>query len=242
MGTTVQLFVTCLVDTFYPEVGEATVDLLERAGCAVEFPFDQTCCGQPAFNGGFTDEARSMAIHTVEVLDATEGPIVIPSGSCGQMIAHHIPDLLAGTPHHAAAIRVAARIHELTSFLVDELGVTSVPGASTSATYHASCHGLRGLGLRTQPIDLIEASPGVERIPLPDEDQCCGFGGLFSVELPEVSAALLDEKLDAIESTGAEYVVATDVGCLMHIGGGLRRRSIETRPCHIAELLAGRLP
>ena len=242
MSLPVQLFVTCLVDAFSPEVGEATVELLERAGRRVEFPFDQTCCGQPAFNGGFRDEAEAMAIHTVEVLDATDGPIVIPSGSCGLMIARHIPELLEGTPHHAAALRVAARVHELTSFLVDELGFTDLPGAATSATYHASCHGLRGLGLRTQPIDLIDGVPGTDRIPLPDADQCCGFGGLFAVELPEISAAMLEEKLDAIESTGADYVVATDVGCLMHIGGGLRRRGVETRTCHIAELLAGRLP
>jgi L-lactate dehydrogenase complex protein LldE len=242
MGTQVQLFVTCLVDAFYPEVGEATVDLLERAGCAVEFPFDQTCCGQPAFNGGFRDEARAMAIHTVDVLDATDGPIVVPSGSCGQMMSHHIPDLLAGTPHHAAALRVAARVRELTAFLVDDLGFTAAPGAGAAVTYHPSCHGLRGLGLETQPTALIDAAPGVARMPLPDAAQCCGFGGLFSVELPEVSAAMLDEKLEAIESTGADYVVGTDVGCLMHIGGGLRRRGAATRTCHVAELLAGRLP
>jgi L-lactate dehydrogenase complex protein LldE len=242
MSATVQLFVTCLVDGFYPDVGEATVDLLERAGCTVEFPIDQTCCGQPAFNGGFRDEASAMAIHTVEILDATAGPIVVPSGSCGQMISHHIPDLLSETPHHAAAIRVAARVRELTAFLVDDLGFSETPGAGTTVTYHASCHGLRGLGLETQPIDLIDAAQGVTRVPLPDADQCCGFGGLFSVELPEVSAAMLEEKLDAITSAGADYVVGTDVSCLMHIGGGLRRRGADTRTCHIAELLAGRLP
>jgi len=243
VAATTQLFVTCLVDGLFPEVGEATVDVLERAGCRVEFPFDQTCCGQPAFNGGFHDEARSMALHTVAVLDATEGPIVVPSGSCGQMIIHHIPALLEGTPQHAAALRVAERTHELTEFLVDVLGITDLPGsASTTATYHPSCHGLRGLGLRTQPLELMDSAPGVERVALPEADQCCGFGGLFSVKMPDVSAAMLEEKLASIAATGADYVVGTDVSCLMHIGGAMRRRDTGTRTCHIAELLAGRLP
>lgn len=240
---TVQLFVTCLVDAFYPEVGEATVEVLEQVGCPVEFPFDQTCCGQPAFNAGFTEEATAMAIHTVGVLDATEGPIVVPSGSCGDMLRHRIPPLLDGTPHHGAALRVAARTHELTSYLVDELGVGVIDDAARARiTYHASCHGLRGLDLREQPLRLLDAAPGVERVPLPEADQCCGFGGLFSVKQPDVSGAMLNEKLDTIESTGADYVVSTDVSCLMHISGGMRRRETTTRACHIAEVLAGRLP
>ena len=243
MALTVQLFVTCLVDGFYPEVGEATVAVLESAGCAVEFPFDQTCCGQPAFNGGFVDEATTMALHTVTVLDATDGPIVVPSGSCAQMIVHHVPELLEGTGHEAAARRVAARTHELTAFLVDELHLTDVPAAAaTTATYHPSCHGLRGLGLRTQPLALIDAIAGVDRIELPDADQCCGFGGLFAVKLPEVSAAMLEDKLAAIAATRADDGGGTDVSCLMHSGGALGRRDAQTRTCHIAELLAGRLP
>lgn len=239
----VQLFVTCLVDAFYPAVGEATVELLERSGCTVAFPFDQTCCGQPAFNAGYHDEARAMAAHTVGVLDATEGPVVVPSGSCAQMIVHHIPELLVGTADHSAAIRVAERTRELTVFLVDDLESAESPGPiSATATYHASCHGLRGLDILEQPLTLLDAADGVDRVELREADQCCGFGGLFSIEMPEVSAAMLDEKLHAIEETGADYVVGTDVSCLMHIAGGLRRRDSHVRTCHVAEMLAGRLP
>jgi L-lactate dehydrogenase complex protein LldE len=240
---TVQLLVTCLVDIFFPEVGEATVAVLERAGCTVAFPRDQTCCGQPAFNAGFTDEAVAMAIHTVTVLDGTQGPIVVPSGSCADMVRHRIPELLDGTQHHAAATRVSNRTRELTEYLVDDLGETTVgAGTPTSVTYHASCHGLRGLGIASQPQQLIGDAPNVELLPLRDADQCCGFGGLFSVKQPDISTAMLDEKLANISATGADYVVATDVSCLMHIAGAMRRRGQTTRPCHIAELLAGHRP
>jgi L-lactate dehydrogenase complex protein LldE len=238
----VQLFVTCLVDAFYPNVGAATVELLERLGWTVEFPWDQTCCGQPAFNAGFTTEARKMAVHTLEVLDATDGPIVLPSGSCAEMIVHHIPGLVADQPALAArAERVAARTRELTSFLVDELGVTDVGAtASGTVTYHPSCHGLRGLGLTHQPQALIDAVAGAERVELPDATECCGFGGLFSVKMPDVSGAMLTTKLDNVEASGADTLVGGDVSCLMHMEGGLRKRGSSMRVCHIAELLAGR--
>lgn len=236
----VQLFVTCLVDGFAPGVGTAVVRLLEDQGLEVRFPFDQTCCGQPAFNAGHTDRAVRMAAHMVEVFDATDGPIVTPSASCAEMLIHRAPDLLDDGPHHDAALRVAARVRELTRFLVDDLGITDV-GATGSGvvTYHPSCHGLRGLGLRSEPERLIDAADGIERRELPDAEECCGFGGLFSLEMPEISAAILEAKLARIEESGADVVVGGDLSCLMHIGGGLRRSGSSVSTLHIAELLAG---
>lgn len=238
---TVQLFVTCLVNSFFPEVGVATVTVLERAGLRVEYPVDQTCCGQPAFNGGFHDQARTMVRHTSDVLDATTGPIVLPSGSCAAMLVHHAPDLVADEPEYAArASRVAARTHELSSYLVDQLGIESVGGACAGrVTYHASCHGLRNLGLDHQPQALLDAAPDVDRVPLAGSEECCGFGGLFSIEMPEVSAAILATKLDNIEASEATTVVGGDVSCLMHIGGGLRKRGAPIRIKHLAQVLAG---
>ena len=234
-----QLFVTCLVDAFAPQVGDAVVDLLEHLDIPVEFPEDQTCCGQPAFNAGFHREARRMAVHTIRVLDATEGPIVVPSGSCADMIIHHIPELVGDdAPLHEAAARVAARTRELTTYLVEDLGVehTGATGDGT-CTVHHSCHGLRNLGIKDQPEHLIDAVDGLERVELEDATECCGFGGLFALEMPDVSAAMLSKKLDAIEATGADIVVGGDISCLMHIAGGLHRRGSTVEARHIAEIL-----
>lgn len=233
----VQLFVTCLVDGFAPEVGVATVRILEGAGWNVAFPFDQTCCGQPAFNAGFNDQAVAMANHTVEVLDATYGPIIVPSGSCGDMLVHHTPRLLAGTPRAAAAERVAGRTVELSRFLTDQ-GIVGAAAPGTSVTFHRSCHGLRNLDLAGVGEELLDRS-GAARCELRGADECCGFGGLFSIELPEVSTAMLETKLQAIEESGAEVVVGGDVSCLMQIAGGLHRRGSSIRTAHIAEILAG---
>lgn len=233
----VQLFVTCLVDGFAPQVGRACVEVLERLGETVEFPFDQTCCGQPAHNAGHRDDARSMAAHTVDVLDATEGPIVVPSGSCADMIVHQFPVLLGDTPRAAAAKRVAERTRELTQFLIDDLDV--VPGGSGSGTVavHRSCHGLRGLGLAGQAEALVDGVDGVERCELGGAEECCGFGGLFSIELPEVSTAILDTKISNIVASGADIVVGGDISCLMHIGGGMHRRGLPIETKHVVELL-----
>lgn len=235
----VQLFVTCLVNSLYPDVGKATVALLERAGHEVEFPVDQTCCGQPSFNGGFAAEAKQAARQTLDVLDATEGPIVVPSGSCAAMIIHHNPELLHDDPDYLAkAERVAARTHELTQFLAaDGDPGTPVAGAATT-TYHASCHALRWLGVLEEPKRLLDDA-GVDRIELAGEDECCGFGGLFSIKAPEVSGAMMNTKIDQIEASGAEVVVGVDVSCLLHIAGGLRRRGSTIRVRHVAEMLAG---
>jgi L-lactate dehydrogenase complex protein LldE len=236
----VQLFATCLVDQFWPQAAWATVTVLERLGIAVHVPIDQTCCGQPAFNGGFEDDARAMARQTIAVLEQDRSPIVVPSGSCAEMIIHQYPRLFAGDGAWASrAADVAGRTYELSQFLVDVLGVADV-GATADGrlAYHASCHGLRGLGLADQPRRLLSHVKGGSCADLPDAETCCGFGGLFAVKMAPISAAMLDRKLDAIEASGAATVVATDVSCLMHIAGGLRRRGCATTVKHLAEVLA----
>jgi L-lactate dehydrogenase complex protein LldE len=234
-GPKVQLFVTCLVDSLAPEVGRATVGALETAGCEVDFPVEQGCCGQPAYNVGLVDEARQMAGHTLDVLDGGEGPVVTPSGSCAVMIAHHYGELFAGTDREGQARRVSARVRELTQFLVDDLQV-SVPASCDGCrvAFHYSCHGLRELDLDHQADELLD---GVTRVDLDGDRDCCGFGGLFAVEMPAVSTAIMDEKLDRIEASGADTVVGGDISCLMHIEGGLRRRGSSISVRHIAELL-----
>jgi L-lactate dehydrogenase complex protein LldE len=237
----VQLFATCLVDQFFPAAGHAAVEVLERCGVAVHVPPDQTCCGQPAFNAGFAREAAAMARATIDALSGSADPVVVPSGSCAEMIVHHYPALLADDPAYGPkATALADRTFEFSQFLVDVLGV-ELPAspAGPPIAYHASCHGLRGLGLREQPRRLLRAVAGARVADLPDAETCCGFGGLFAVKMGPVSGAMLESKLDAIERSGAEVVVATDVSCLMHIGGGLHRRRSRVRAKHIAEVLAG---
>lgn len=234
-GDRVQLFVTCLVDSLAPQVGRATDSALRKAGCEVQFPAAQGCCGQPAFNVGLHDQARVMARHTLEVFDATEGPIVVPSGSCAAMIRNHYAHLFDEGELSERAERVASRVRELTEYLVDDLQsdvTASCEGCSVA--YHYSCHGLRDLGLSAQADHLLE---GVERVPLEGDDECCGFGGIFSIEMPAVSAAIMDEKLDKIVASGAVTVVGGDVSCLVHMAGGLRRRGVDIEVRHIAELL-----
>jgi L-lactate dehydrogenase complex protein LldE len=234
-GPRVQLVVTCLVDALAPRVGRAVVSVLERAGCTVEFPDSQTCCGQPALNTGHVEEARRMAGHTLDLLDKTEGPIVVPSGSCAEMMTHHYPALFAGTPREEQATRVAGRVRELTRFLVDDLG-THIRARARDGTvaFQYCCHGLRGLGLDTTADRLLF---GVERAPFDGDRECCGFGGLFSIEMPDVSGAIMDAKLDRLEASGAATLSAGDVSCLLHLEGGLRRRGSPIEVKHIAELL-----
>jgi L-lactate dehydrogenase complex protein LldE len=239
----VQLFVTCLVDRFFPAAGHAAVQVLERLGVEVAVPADQTCCGQPAFNGGFSEEAAAMARATIDVLCRSDDPVVVPSGSCADMIVNHYPELLAGDPVYGPkAAALAARTFEFSRFLVDVLGAEfrTAPDGPTVA-YHASCHGLRGLRLSEAPRRLLRAVAGDRCADLPDAETCCGFGGLFAVKMGAVSAAMLEAKLDAIERSGADLVAATDVSCLMHIGGGLHRRGSRARTRHITEILADTL-
>jgi L-lactate dehydrogenase complex protein LldE len=236
----VQLMVTCMIDTLAPDVGFAVVRVLERAGIEVEVPGGQTCCGQPAFNAGCWDDARAMARHVVDVFGASDAPVVVPSGSCGDMVIHQAPYLLADDPDYAARAKTLAdRTYELTAFLVDVLGITDT-GARFDGrlTYHPACHGLRGLGLASQPRVLVESIRGAEVCPLPEAETCCGFGGLFALKMADISGSLLARKIANIEATGADMVVATDISCLLHIGGGLRRRGSSIQVKHLAELLA----
>jgi L-lactate dehydrogenase complex protein LldE len=236
-GPTVQLVVTCLVDALAPQVGRATLIVLERAGCQVEFLEGQTCCGQPAFNVGMLTEAQRMAGHTLDLLDVTQGPIVVPSGSCADMMTRHYAELFAGTDREQQALRIGARVRELSQFLVDDLDTdlkASCEGCVVA--YHPSCHGLRGLGLRHQAQKLLS---DVEMAEVEGSEECCGFGGVFAVEMPAVSAAIMSEKLDRIEASGADTLVGGDVSCLIHLEGGLRRRNSKIAVKHLAEVLAG---
>lgn len=239
MTETVQLFVTCIIDTLYPEVGEAVVRVLQKAGVNVSFPPGQTCCGQPAFNAGLRHEARHMAIQTIRAFEAYPGPVVIPSGSCAAMLRHSYAELFTGDPHWLArATALAERSYELTEFLVDVLGVTDLGAAFNGRiTYHSSCHLLRGLGVDRQPRALLAAVRGAELVELPETADCCGFGGVFSVEHPEISAAMLERKIANLESSGASTVVACDAGCVTNINGGLHRKHKSQHAVHIAEIL-----
>lgn len=229
----VQLLATCLVDAMAPRVGRATVAVLEAAGCEVALPEGQTCCGQPAMNVGMLDEAREMATRTIEAFRGTDDPVVVPSGSCAEMVIHHYPRLFAGTPMEDDARALAARTRELTRFLVDDLEAKPACRDGRVA-YQYSCHGLRGLGTAGSADRLLE---GADRVEFDGAEECCGFGGLFSVMMPDVSAAIMDAKLDRLEDSGADTLVGGDVSCLLHLEGGLRRRGSEIEVLHIAEFL-----
>ena len=234
----VALFVTCLVDLLYPEVGEASVALLRHGGAEVAFPAGQTCCGQPPFNSGFVDDAQRLARGTLRAFDGFDA-VVSPSGSCAAMLRVSYPRLFAGEPEEGRARDLAGRTFELTEYLVDRLGIERVEGTwEGRVTYHDACHGLRELGLRGQGRQLLSGIEGLELVEMARPDACCGFGGTFSVRLPEVAVAMADDKATQIEDTGAAAVVAGDAGCLMHMAGRLGRGGSEVRAVHVASLLA----
>ena len=237
---TVGLFVTCLVDAMRPGIGFATLRLLEEAGCRVEVPEQQTCCGQPAFNSGDDADAAALARQTIAAFEPFDY-VVLPSGSCAGAIRHGYPELLAQDPAWAArAERLAAKTHEILSFLVDVLGfVPEGRRLDATATYHDSCAGLRELGISAQPRRLLAAVEGLELRPLEGNDVCCGFGGTFCVQSPAISNAIVEEKAAAIERTGAELLLAGDLGCLMNMAGKLHRRGSAVRCFHTVEVLAG---
>lgn len=239
MPITVQLFVTCILDTLYPEIGEAVVRVLERAGVKVSFPPDQTCCGQPAFNAGLRADARKMAIHTIQAFEPYPGPVVIPSGSCAAMVRHSYTELFANDPKWLPrAISLAERTYEFSEFLVDELGVTHLNAQfDGKITYHSSCHLLREMRVDRQPRELLASVRGAEFVELPGTTECCGFGGVFSAEHPEISNEMLKRKISNIERSGASTVVSCDAGCVMNINGGLHRLKKPQRAIHIAEIL-----
>lgn len=238
---TAALFIPCLVDSTYPEVGEAMVDLLRRLGVRPVYPDGQTCCGQPSFNAGYRSEARAAARRFVEVFEGY-GTIVCPSGSCVTMVRHHYGQLFEQDPAWVdRARRVARRTFELSEYLVDILEVVDVGAVFKGrVTYHDSCHLFHSLGVGEQPRRLIRSVAGTEFVEMPDADQCCGFGGVFSVKYPDISAALLEDKVANIVRTGADTVVGCDIGCLMNIEGMLHRKNIPVRAMHIAQLLAHR--
>ena len=231
--------ITCLGDMFFPEVGVAMVKLLRRLGVTVEFPQGQTCCGMPLFNSGYHHDAAVVAARTVGLFAGAEH-VVVPSGSCAWMVKTEYPGLLKDDPALKAAAEVlATKTYELSQFLVDVLGVTSVESSFRGkVAYHDSCHLLRGLGESRAPRTLLRGVKGCELVELPGSDECCGFGGSFSVRLPEVSTAVLDKKLASAEGTGADCLVACDAGCLMQMGGGLTRRGSRVRAVHLAQILA----
>ena len=227
----ISLFITCFNDTIFPETGRAMVRLLERLGHDVEFPEQQTCCGQMHFNTGYASEARGLAERFARVFaDVDAEAIVTPSASCAAMVRHAYGDRLGVT---------APRVHELSEFLVDELRLEDV-GAyfPHRVTYHPTCHGLRLLELGDRPLRLLRAVRGIDLVELPEAKECCGFGGTFAVKNKDVSSAMLADKMRAVLDTGAEIVTAGDNSCLMHIGGGLSRQRAGVRPMHLAEILA----
>ena len=238
--TQVQLFITCLVDSFHPQTGEAIVTIFHRLGVDVDFARDQTCCGQPAFNAGLRADSRPVAEHTIQVFEATTGDIVMPSGSCAHMFKHGYPELFADDPEWLSrAQALGNRVYEFTEYLVDKLGVTDL-GAHWDGilTYHPSCHALRGMKIDRQPRLLLDNVKGAQIVDLPAAEDCCGFGGIFSVEHPELSAEWLKRKIGNLEKTESPTLVVTETGCLMHIAGGLHRQKKGQKVIHIAEILA----
>ena len=240
MHTKVTLFIQCLVDSMFPDVGDAMVEVLQRLNVPLEYPTSQTCCGQPAYNSGYNKEAKAAAKRFLRIFEGAER-IVCPSGSCVHMVRHHYPELFADEDM-ALRMRIKElgnRCYEFSEYLVDVLGVVNIgavfPG---KVTYHDSCHLLRGIGVGSQPRKLLNNIEGLTLVEMPDSDVCCGFGGTFSVNYPEISTAMVDEKIDNIITSGADYVTGCDVSCLMNIQGRLSRRDEKVQVKHIAEILA----
>ena len=236
----VGLFVTCLVDLFRPSVGFAAVKLLEASGCTVEVPRAQTCCGQPAYNSGDRADARAIALQVIEAF-AGYDYVVAPSGSCAAMLKEHYPALFRDDPTLAVkADAFAERVHELVSFLTDVRGLEAVTARFDGrVTYHDACSGLRELGIKAQPRTLLDSVGGLELAEHEDAEVCCGFGGTFCVKYPEISNTMVTSKAEAVEKSGAETLLAGDLGCLMNLAGKLQRRGAAIRVRHVAEVLAG---
>jgi L-lactate dehydrogenase complex protein LldE len=236
----VALFVTCLVDAMRPRIGFAAIETLEAAGCHVVVPDAQTCCGQPALNSGDRRDAEAIAMRTIEALEAFPY-IVVPSGSCAGTIRVHYPELFEHDPHWLPrAQAVAARTWEILAFLDEVCGWRPDDVVlPVTATYHDSCSGLRELGIKHQPRRLLAAVEGLALTPLAGEETCCGFGGTFCVKYPAISNAISDEKAAAVEASGAELLLAGDLGCLMNMAGKLHRRGSGIRAMHTVEVLAG---
>jgi L-lactate dehydrogenase complex protein LldE len=237
-----QLFLTCLGDQFYSQTLQNMTLLLERLGVELVFPSTQTCCGQPHFNNGFESQARQVARNFLHAFGQSDVPIVGPSGSCVSMVRHHYPELFpAGTAEQALAEAIAARTYEFTEYLVHVLQIADVGAVYPHrVVYHASCHYLREMGLKTEARALLSEVKGLELVPLNEAETCCGFGGAFSVTYPEVSRAMMENKVRNIMASGADTVVTCEPGCLMNIAGGLRKAGSSIRAMHMIDLLAAR--
>ena len=243
------LFVTCIIDQIYPEVGESAVNVLNRLGVDLDFPTAQTCCGQPAFNAGFWSDARPVARRTIDIFQ-NDRYVVVPSGSCASMIRIFYEELFHDEPHMRNRIAsLASRTFEFSEFIVDVLGITDLspfadsnPTESTrKVTYHEGCHLRRELGAITQPRALLNTLPGIELVEMEQSEVCCGFGGTFSVKYPEISGAMLNDKLNFASETGSDALTACDSSCLMHIGGGIEKRGMPIQPLHLASLIDDQL-
>lgn len=234
----VSLFITCLADQLYPEVGESVVRLLHRYGCEVDFPMAQTCCGQPAFNSGYQDEAREVARNFIRAFEHSDY-IVSPSGSCTGMVHHYYPHLFKDEPEWLEkADRIVEKTYEFSQFLVGVLGIKDLGAVfEEKVTYHPSCHAMRLLGVKEEPFELMNHVKGMEYIELPKKEDCCGFGGTFAVKMASMSEAMVCEKAGHVCETNANVLVSTDMGCLMNIGGRLNKEGKPIRIIHLAQLL-----
>lgn len=239
-GPNVGLFVTCLVDLFRPQVGFAAIKLMEDAGCTIDVPQAQTCCGQPAYNSGDRSNTRAIAEQTIAAFEHFDY-VVAPSGSCAGMLKHHYPALFEDDPSWSArATALADKTHELISFLVDQLGVESVEAAfNETVTYHDSCSGLREMDIHVQPRKLLAGVDGLTLEELPDANVCCGFGGTFCVKYPDISNSIVEKKTANVNDSGAATLLAGDLGCLMNMAGKLKRQGSDIEVRHVAEVLAG---
>nr|WP_106782280.1 (Fe-S)-binding protein [Lysinibacillus timonensis] len=233
----ISLFATCLVDMFQSNVGKSTVELLERLNCEIDFPKEQTCCGQPAYNSGYVKSSKEAMKNTIRAFEKAKY-IVCPSGSCANMLKDYEHIFHEDPLWRDSAKEIASKTYELTQFIVDVLKIENV-GAKLkgTATYHPSCHMTRLLQVKNAPITLLQHVEGLELIELPLKENCCGFGGTFSVKMMEISEQMVDEKVSSVEKTGAHYLIGSDSGCLMNIGGRIARKNSNVQTMHIAEVL-----
>lgn len=233
------LFITCIADNFFPQVGDSVAKILRRNGVDLDFPKDQTCCGQPAFNAGYWDEARDVAKGLIRTFEKSEY-VVSPSGSCVAMIKHDYPQLFAGDQLWESRVKeLAAKTYEFSQFLVNVLKVEDVGARQKmKVVYHPSCHATRIMEIHEEPLKLLHRVKGLELLELPNADQCCGFGGTFSVKMAAVSEEIVEDKVRNIMQSGADIVTGTDLGCLMNIGGRLEHQGHSVQAIHIAQLLA----
>ena len=243
----VDIFIPCFVDQLYPATAMSMVKVLERVGVQVHYNPSQTCCGQPAYNAGYHPQSRAVAEKFLQDFEAPAVPasagqryIVSPSASCVGMVRNSYSELFAGTPQAPACQAVQGRTHELTEFLVDVMGVTAIPGAKLSGkyTYHDSCAALRECGIRAAPRQLLDGVVGLERIEMAENTTCCGFGGTFAVKFEAISVAMAQQKVEHALDTGAQFIISTDVSCLMHLEAYIKKEKLPLRCLHVADALA----